>query len=294
LVGELQEDYVGDDGAPIGAANMRTQLDAAIDDLGRAIALLDGDFQTIALGLRARAAMSAAIWDEVNAGSLACDFSNAASCALSFAAARQDAQETLRRVGTGSDWQYRLEYSPITSSSILQSDVNNRGELQWDLSLVESFGPGASARTGVVTLLDPVTGEPDSAVRTMLGQFGSNQYGSITLVSERLLRLILAEDALAGGAGGNAEFENQLNAIRALDDYASGFASGGTVSDIEALAHHRRVNTLFMGLRLQDMYRWKIPDPRWDGSSQAIVAPGTMFPITISECRTNPLVPACG
>jgi uncharacterized protein YjdB len=296
LVGELQEDYVGGDGAPIGPTNMRTQLDAAIADFGRAIALLDGDLQTLALGLRARASMSAAIWDEVNTGSLGCDFANAASCVLNFAAARQDAEEVLARVGPGSDWQHRLEYSSLTEASVLHADVNNRGELQWDPSLAELFGKGigASGRSGAVTLLDPVTGNPDSAVRTMLSQFGSSQYASLTLVSERLLRLIVAEDALAGGAGASSEFEAQVNAIRALDGYADNFVSGGSVSDIEALAHHRRVNTLFMGLRLQDMYRWRILDPRWIETSSAVVAPGTMFPITVSECRTNPAVPACG
>ena len=83
------------------------------------------------------------------------------------------------------------------------------------------------------------------------------------------------------------EFETQINAIRDLDGYASNFVQGGAVSDVEALTHHRRVNTLFMGLRMQDMYRWGITLAKWDPQSAALTAPGTMLPITIVECRAN-------
>jgi hypothetical protein len=59
------------------------------------------------------------------------------------------------------------------------------------------------------------------------------------------------------------------------------------VTDLEILQHERRINTLFMGLRLQDMYRWGIVDPRWQAGSTALTAPGTMFPIAIIEVRAN-------
>lgn len=104
------------------------------------------------------------------------------------------------------------------------------------------------------------------------------------------MRLILAEDALAAGGGGpGGAFETQINAIRDLEnsDAAYDFVSGGAVSDLEALQHTRRVNALHMGLRLQDMYRWGITDPTWQGGSAAALSPGTMLPITVVERRAN-------
>ena len=53
------------------------------------------------------------------------------------------------------------------------------------------------------------------------------------------------------------------------------------------LQHTRRVNTLYMGLRLQDMYRWGLTDPLWAAGSTALTNPGEMLPITIVEIRAN-------
>jgi uncharacterized protein (DUF2237 family) len=53
------------------------------------------------------------------------------------------------------------------------------------------------------------------------------------------------------------------------------------------LQHTRRVNTLFMGLRLQDMYRWGLTDAKWQSGSGAVSTPGVMLPITIIEVRAN-------
>jgi hypothetical protein len=135
-----------------------------------------------------------------------------------------------------------------------------------------------------------VSGAPSPAVVKAHTQFGSNQYGEITVTSARLMRLILAENALATGGGGpGGAFETQINALRDLDDTAAGFnfTSGGAVSDVAMLQQSRRVNTLFMGLRLQDMYRWGISDSRWQSGSEAVVSAGEMLPIGIVEVRAN-------
>ena len=285
VVGESQEDMTfsdkQEDGAPVGPGAMGGILDQAIAELDAAVtgfsSLGEADLATTATGIRARAKMSRVIWDVLNP-------SATVGTALAMAAARTDAETVLASVA-GTDWKYNLNFSSASTSNPMGSNVNNRGENQWDVSLVENTGPGASGRTGVVNLIDPVTGAADLAVGTALAQWGSNQYGPITIASERLMRLIVAEDALAGGDA--ATFETQINAIRDLDGYASNFVHGGAVSDVEALTHHRRVNTLFMGLRMQDMYRWGITLANWDAQSAALTAPGTMLPITIVECRAN-------
>lgn len=291
VVGESQEDMTfsdkQEDGAPVGPANMGGILDDAIVSLDAAAsgfaALGETDLETTAIALRARAKMSRAIWDVLNPTATV-------GTALPMAAARVDAETVISRVGT-SDWKYNLTYSASSSTNSMVSNVNSRGENQWDLSLADSVGAGTGATgRGGVALLDPVTGDPDNAVATALTQWTDGIYGPLTITSERLMRLIVAEDALAGGAGGVGEFETQINAIRALDGYSADFVQGGAVSDVEALTHHRRVNTLFMGLRLQDMYRWGLTMPSWDAQSAAITAPGTMLPITIIECRANQLI----
>lgn len=284
VTGELQEDMTFSDkmesGQPVGPMNMSSVLDDAIANLDGAVTgfneLGEDDLELRARAVRARAHMSRAIWEQLNPTATV-------GGALDFTAALADANAVLDEVG-GSDWQYALEYSNDSNGADMLGNVNERGENQIDDSLVENDGPGASGRTGVVALLDPVSAAPDTAVAKWVAQFGSDEFGELTIVSERLLRLIVAEHDLATGP--TAEFEAQIDAIRDLDDKAD-FNSGGAVSDLEILQHERRVNTLFMGLRLQDMYRWGIQDARWQSASSAVTAPGTMLPITVIECRAN-------
>ena len=284
ITGEIQEDMTFsdkmEDGAPVGPANMSQVLDRAIANLDAAVAgftALGDSRATTARAIRARAHMSRAIWNVLNPTATV-------GGALDFgAAATADATAVLASVS--GDWQYNLVYSSASSAAGMLGNVNQRGENQWDLSLVESTGPGASGRTGVVNLLDPVTGVGSLAVAGALAQWGENQYGELTITSERLMRLILAETDLATGGGGpGSVFETQINAIRALDAEAAYTAGAG---DVAMLQFSRRVNTLHQGLRLQDMYRWGLSDPTWQSGSEAVTNPGEMLPITIIECRAN-------
>jgi len=293
VTGELQEDMTFSDkqtdGAPVGPAGMAAVLDRAITNLDAAVAgaaaLSDSDLEMRARAVRARAHMSRVIWDQLNP-------SATVGGALAYPAAIADANAV---IAAGGDWQYSLGYSESSGSCGMCSNVNNRGENQWDESLVENDGPGASGRTGVITLIDPVTGAPDLSVARALAQWGDDQYGSLTISSLRLMRLILAENDLAtGGGGAGSVFETQINAIRDIDDSdaAYDFTSGAGPTDMEVLMHSRRVNTLHMGLRLQDMYRWGLSDPLWEPGSQAVTNPGEMLPITIIECRANSTIDA--
>lgn len=289
VTGELQEDMTFsdkmEDGMPVGPNNMSSVLDRAITNLDAAVAGFTalGDARaTTARAIRARAHMSRAIWGQLNP-------TRTIGGALAYANAVADANAVIAVHG-GSDWQYALAFTSTSSAADMLGNVNQRGENQWDQSLAVSTGPGATGRTGVIALNDPVTSAPDLAVATALAQFGVNQYGTLTITSERLMRLIVAENALATGGGGpGGAFETQINAIRDLEDNTAGynFTSGGAVSDLAMLRHTRRVNTLFMGLRLQDMYRWGLTDPRWQSGSEAVTNPGEMLPITIIECRAN-------
>jgi hypothetical protein len=258
---------------------MSTVLDDAIASLDEAVAgfaaLGEGDLETQARAVRARAHMSRAIWDVLNP-------SASVGGAISFDAAVADAEAVLADVGTA-DWLYTLGYTANSSDCSVCGWVNNRGENQVESSLVvlTTAGTGADGRTGAVALLDPVSGDPDPAVATFVTRFGEDQYGSLAVASARLMHLILAEHELATSG---TDFETHINAIRAFDSKAP-FA--GEVTDLEILQHERRINTLFMGLRLQDMYRWGIEDPRWQSGSTALTAPGTMFPIAIIEVRAN-------
>ena len=118
------------------------------------------------------------------------------------------------------------------------------------------------------------------------------EFPDVTVTSARLMHLILAEDALANGNTG--DFETHINNLRGLDDVTDWDRAADGLTDVEVLQHHRRVNTLLMGLRLQDMYRWGLqpttasaPSARWQSGSAALDEPGTMLPITIIEERAN-------
>ena len=96
------------------------------------------------------------------------------------------------------------------------------------------------------------------------------------------MHLVLAENALAGGDSNT--FRTHVNRIRALDGLTP---YDGQISETEMLRHTRRVNVMLQGLRLADMYRWGIEDPKWQDASAASSRPGTMLPISIIELRAN-------
>jgi hypothetical protein len=107
------------------------------------------------------------------------------------------------------------------------------------------------------------------------------------------MHLIRAEHALAGGTGtGVTTFADHINDLRDIDSYPTDYTPAG--DEVAILQHHRRVNTLLQGLRLNDMYRWGIEPETANGTDPAAVwaptAPsrnGALLPITIIEVRAN-------
>lgn len=280
---------------PIPVASMDAVMDLAITSLERAKADLEtlgeDDLAIDATALLARAEMS----EEIMAAR------NSVGGALDFSDAIPYANEVLTAAG-GSDYKFNLNYSSASSGCDLCGNISDRKENQFDQSLVTW---DASNNVDGIALMDPITGADDLALIDAMGQFRGGSYldaGTsfvpLTVASARLMHLIIAEHELANGnGGGGGAFETAINALRDIDDPDAGydFDSAAFGDDVAALQHHRRVNTILQGLRLQDMYRWGLtptdagsaPDARWQPGSTAVTAPGTMLPVTIIECRAN-------
>ena len=283
---------IGSEGQiPVGSmdAVMGLAISSFTDAIGHFNAQGDDDLALNATALRARAAMSREIMTARNTPN--------ATSTLPFAAAVADANTVLAEVGS-EDWMFNLSYSSASSGCAMCGNINDRKENQIDLSLVTV--DDANDIDGI-SLNDPVSGAADLALTNRLNQFrggdftnSGDAFPDLTVTSARLMHLILAEADLAGGGGGaGSDFEMHINAIRDFDGEVA-FVSGGAVSDMEMLQHARRVNTVLMGLRLPDMYRWDIapgansdPAARWAGGSDAVLRPGSMLPVTIIEIRAN-------
>lgn len=282
---------IGSEGNETSVADMNAVMDFAIQSLlqARDIFVAEGedDLEIDAVALLARAEMSQEILTA----------RNSVGGAIQFADAVPYAQFVLANADP--DYRMNLEFSASTLDCSMCGNINQRKENQFDLSLVTVDD---SDDINGYQLSDPY-GSPggDPAMITYLTQFKGgdpteetgSQYVPITVTSNRLMHLILAEHALAGGTTGGT-FQSHINDLRALDaGYTTTYPGG---DDVNALQHHRRVNTLLMGLRLQDMYRWGLQagdDPnttaeaRWQSVSVAVSTPGTMLPIAIVEVRAN-------
>jgi hypothetical protein len=289
---------IGSEGYEIPVPSMDAVMQAAITSLTSAKAIFvaeeEADLALEATALLARAEMSRVI---MAAKSDPCD-GTLADCALDFANAVPHAIEVLADGGT--DYRFNLTYSAASTDNDMASWINDRKENQIDLSLVTVDD---SNDINGIQLKDVVDGTSDDlALIAMLNQWkggsyldSGNQYPDLTVSSARLMHLILAESAAAGNAAALAEgtFVDHINNLRAIDGYTVAYAGG---NEVPTLIHHRRVNTVLQGLRLQDMYRWGIasgddpntlPAAAWQGASDAAQRPGSLLPITLIEVRAN-------
>ena len=253
-------------------------LDAAIssyESLGNA------DRAVAAKAMRARAHQSRAIWDVINRTA------SGTFTTVNASAAAADAQAVITAAGGNSaDVEYDLVYSSGSQTNSMGGWINDRKENQYSTQLVTL--DANNNRTGVA-MMDPIDNIVDPAVTKRMKSWGCGAadgncgpYSPLTISSTRLMHLILAENALAGGDG--ATFTTHINHIRAMDGLT---AFSGQISNNDMLQHTRRANTMIMGLRLADMYRFGLTDPKWEAQSDAISTPGEMLPITIIEIRAN-------
>ena len=289
VIGEVMEDFAFSDktesGAPVGPGNMSSVLNTGIGYLDKAItsyeSLGNADRAVAAKAMRARAHQSRAIWDVIN------PTASGTFTTVNASAAAADANAVLTAAGGNSaDIEYDLVYSSGSQTNSMGGWINDRKENQYTTQLVTL--DANNNRTGVA-MMDPIDNIVDPAVTTRMKSWGCGAadgncgpYSPLTISSTRLMHLILAENALAGGDA--ATFTTHINHIRAMDGLT---AFSGQISNNDMLQHTRRSNTMIMGLRLADMYRFGLTDPKWEAQSDAISTPGEMLPITIIEIRAN-------
>ncbi len=283
-IGEVQQDFAfsnkTEDGAPVGPSNMSTVLDGAISRLDKAVSLFgelgDADQVLNARAVRARAKHSRAVWSKIKPSpNLSAPYVDAGADDAGFVVANAAA-----------DWTYSFAYSAGTIGNGFAQNVNDRKENQIDKSLAVI---DAANDVAGVAYMDPIDNVIDPVVTAKIRRWKSGEvtdkgsrYSPLDLVSTRMMHLILAESELAKGS--NAGFTTHINHVRSMDNLTP---YGTQMSAKDMLNHERRVNTLFMGQRLADMYRFGIKDAKWEPNGDAISAPGTLLPITIIEIRAN-------
>jgi hypothetical protein len=296
VIGETQEDFAFSDkqeaAAAVGPAQMSQVLDQAIAYLDQALsfaqAISDSDLIDRSLAMRARARHSRAQWDKIK------PTPNTGDPLVNAAGAVADATAALARVSD--DWRYQIDYSASTLNNYMASEINSRGEQQFDTTSIVSVNASAPKTILGVKLMDPIDDIPDPRILSFLEEWkGSTNiaiagqvYSSLTLVSASHLRLILAEDALV--KGDMTDFATQINAVRSLNGLTDW---SGQIPAIDMLKHERRTALFVTGVRLLDMYRFGIVDPLWQSGSDAFGKPGTLLPITCIEANSNPEIANC-
>jgi starch-binding outer membrane protein, SusD/RagB family len=296
VIGETQEDFVFSDkqeaGPAVGPTKMNTVLDMAIQKLDKAVTIAteinNPEILNRAQAMRARARHARGMWDKIK------PTVNTAAPLVNNAQMVADAQAVVSRAA--STWRYLMEFSAATLSNFMASEINSRGEQQFDTLSIVSVNRAAPKTILGVRLMDPIGNQPDARILAFLQEWkgGTNIgvagpiYSPLTLTSVKHMRLLLAEAALA--AGNNTEFTTQINAVRAMNGMPN---YTGQIPAIEMLKHERRAVLFVTGVRLLDMYRFNIKDPLWHINSDAIRKPGTLFPITCIEANSNPLIDDC-
>jgi hypothetical protein len=279
---------------PVGRANMSKLYDTAIGylDKGLVIAQAVGDKTTQyqILAWRARTKFDKAVWTKITPKG-----QTPSNPLINDAGASADAAAALALVP--GDTKFNLVNNIESTASInVWYEVNNRKENQVGRAY---YGPAfpvgqSSACKTCLGLIDPVTGLEDPTVKNSTAAFiafGGNS-GTLWMTSNREMRLILAEAALA--AGNTAEFANQINTTRALDGEAP---FTGQISNLAMLQHERRAQLWLMRARLFDLYRFGQKVAEWvanPGFESAVSVSGLLFPIANIERLSNTCIVAPG
>lgn len=297
-IGDMWDDFTLSDrrtpAPPLGPAGMVKAYDTAIGYLDQAITLSrtiaatpkvstgeaaqSQSLEVLGLALRARARHAKAV------RAMLTPKGKAPANPLVFdAAAVADARAFLAKNTT--DYKFRFLYSATTDANVSGAWINERREFRF--SNVYVVPDVTDKQTASVRYTDPITGTTDPALSATINEFkGARQYGPLTVISAREIRLILAEAALAQGDVAGAATE--INVVRALDGLpAYDPAAPGAPSPIVMLRHERRVNLFMQGRRLLDMYRFGEKSPLWQTTAEAVLTPGILLPIADVERQSN-------
>ncbi len=304
LYGALAYTLIGDDfnnfpigsdmqnaAAPLGPTKMDSVYKVAISyaTKGLAIAQATGNasWQIALTAVRARAEHAKAVWALIHPPGTGVPYGG--SPLVNDAAAVADAQAAITLADlSGTNWKFRFSYSPTTVDNYIGAWVNGRQEMRFGDRFVKRSAPKD-------TLRDPISGAVDPEIRRAVTEFvgtaATQSYGPLTALSERELHLILAEAALARGdtLGPTSGLAVHINYRRALDGLPAYDPSNvAQPRTLAMLQYERQVNLFLQSRRLQDLYRFHIPSDLWQAGTDAVLAPGTLFPITQVELLANP------
>jgi starch-binding outer membrane protein, SusD/RagB family len=268
-------------GKNLGEQNMVQVYDSALKWLDAGAAIATGDNRTAILGMRARVRFDKAVWQKLNPPG-----TTPAQPLVNDAQAVADANAALAIMAGDYRWEFEVDNSNSgdDASGGVGFEMNSRVEHTPDSSLA-TIDPTNKKPTAVIAK-DPVTGAVDAAAVKNINRFikpPDINHPPMTVVSKREMYLILAEAALA--AGNNAGFDTNINLLRAMDGKVA--YTGAGPSRLQLLQWERRVNLVFQGRRLNDMYRFGVKDPRWVTSSIAYRKPGCELPIPLIEREAN-------
>ena len=268
-------------GPNLGEANMVQVYDSALKWLDAAIPLATGSNKAAVLGMHARVRHAKGVWLKLNpkgttpANPLVADAAmlGDAQAALAVMSGdyRYDAVTTDLNVGDGSGGGFGFE-------------MNSRVEYTTSKDLA-NIDPNSGKPKGIIAK-DPVTGLVDAAAVTQINRVinaSSINNPPMTQVSKREMYLLVAEGSLA--TGDNAGFDTAINSLRALDGKAPYTGAGPT--RLALLQWERRINLIFAGRRLQDMYRFGVKDQYWLATNIAVRKPGCFFAIPQIEIDSN-------
>jgi hypothetical protein len=283
--------------APLGRAKMDSVHKVAIAyaTAGLAIAQATGStsLQLALTAMRARAEHARAVWTLIHP--VGPGVPNGGSPLVNDAAAGVDAQAAIKladSVVKSTDWKFRFNYSPTTVDNYIGAWVNGRQEMRFGDRFVNRAAKDTLRDAVSVAVAPPGTVDPEirRAVIEFVGKPATQSYQPLTALSERELHLILAEAALATGdtIGATSGFAVHINYRRALDGMILyNPANVAHPRPLAMLMYERQVNVFLQGRRLQDLYRFGVKADNWQAGTDAIGAPGTLFPITQVELLAN-------
>lgn len=292
FIGENYEDFIITSdrtvsGGNIGEANMRIAHDSAIAYFTKAVtvatSISNTELQKQALGLRARARWSRAVWTSLRAPR-----GFPANPLINDAGASADATAALAVMGAS--YVFKLTSNAQNNGGYFNTgfETNQRLELRAGSAYVNGTTTTVTAGIAGIKLNDPVTGAPDATLAKQIDaccRLASGQFLAYTITSSREMYLMLAEAALA--TGNTAAFTTNINAARAIDAKP---AWSGTPVAQDILIHERRVGLFLQGRRLTDHFRFNQPDPAWL-SIRAVTKRPCFLPISFDERTQNKLAP---
>jgi len=271
-------------GPNLGEQNMVQVYDSALKWLDAGVAIATGDNLAASLGMRARVRFDKAVWQKLNPPG-----TTPADPLVNDAQATADAVAALAAMS--GDYRFELindlNNTGDDASGGVGFEMNSRVEHTPDSSLA-TIDPTNKKPTAVIAK-DPVTGAVDATAVKIINRFIAPEspqdinHPALTVVSKREMYLIIAEAALA--AGNNADFDTNINLVRALDGKAPYTGAGPT--RLQLLQWERKVHLVFQGRRLNDMYRFGVKDPRWVANSVAFQQAGCLLPIPLIEREAN-------